>query len=400
MDAYYFSEMAFHPAWEAGGNLLRNDIPSRLFDPVVGHQLLNRFLDEYALCDELGLNIMLNEHHSTATCTDVTCTLPLMALARETKKARLLALGMPIANRSDPVRVAEEFAFADVISGGRVEMGLVKGGPTEVFAANTNPVLLNERFWEAHDLIVKAMSTHDGPFRWEGRHFQYRLVNVWPRSFQNPHPPIWMPVASAPSAAAVAAKGYVVACLNTGFTQTRAVFDTYRRAAAKAGKTADELRLAYLALVGVGDTAEEGFRRAGMLLEYIRTQSRRAPQYVNPLGMTPTEVNAEILQQGGRVKLQPIYSRDGRVVDRSELSVQSMIDAGTMFAGTPDMVVQQIREFHDYVGGFGHLLAMAQGAWLDHKDTVANIELFAKEVLPRIRDMQRMEQTHVELASA
>src|SRR5262249_38853082 len=85
MDAYYFSEMAFHPAWEAGGNLLRNDIPSRLFDPVVGHQLLNRFLDEYALCDELGLNIMLNEHHSTATCTDVTCTLPLAILARQTK---------------------------------------------------------------------------------------------------------------------------------------------------------------------------------------------------------------------------------------------------------------------------------------------------------------------------
>jgi alkanesulfonate monooxygenase SsuD/methylene tetrahydromethanopterin reductase-like flavin-dependent oxidoreductase (luciferase family) len=179
--------MAFHPAWEAGGNQLRNDIPSRLFDPDIGHALLNRFLDEYALCDDLGLNIMLNEHHSTATCTDVACTLPLAALARETKKARLLALGMPIANRSDPVRVAEEFAFADVLSGGRVEMGLVKGGPTEVFAANTNPVLLNERFWEAHDIIVKALSTHDGPFRWEGKHFQYRLVNVWPRCFQNPH---------------------------------------------------------------------------------------------------------------------------------------------------------------------------------------------------------------------
>jgi hypothetical protein len=77
-----------------------------------------------------------------------------------------------------------------------------------------------------------------------------------------------------------------------------------------------------------------------------------------------------------------------------------MIDAGTMFAGTPDMVFQQIREFNEYVGGFGHLLAMAQGAWLDHKDTVANIELFSREVLPRIKDMPKLEHAHVELASA
>lgn len=388
MDAYHFSEMAFHPAWEAGGELLRNDIPSRLFDPVVGHRLLNRFLDEYALCDDLGINIMLNEHHSTATCTDVACTLPLAILARQTRKVRLLALGMPIANRSDPVRVAEEFALADVISGGRVEMGLVKGGPTEVFPANTNPVLLNERFWEAHDIIVKALSTHDGPFRWEGKHFQYRLVNVWPRSYQSPHPPIWMPVASTESAAAVGAKGYVVACLNTGFTQTRAIFDAYRTAAAKSGRAADTSQLAYLALVGIGHTAEEGFRRGAMLLEYFRTQSRRGPQYVNPLGMTPTSVSVQVLQQGGRVKLHPIYSRDGTVADRSELSVQSMIDSGTMFAGTPDMVCRQISEFNDYVGGFGHLLAMAQGAWLDHRDTVENLQLLSREVLPRIKDLR------------
>jgi alkanesulfonate monooxygenase SsuD/methylene tetrahydromethanopterin reductase-like flavin-dependent oxidoreductase (luciferase family) len=387
MDAYHFSEMAFHPAWEAGGDFLRNDIPSRLFDPVAGHKLMNRFLDEYCLCDELGINIMLNEHHSTATCVDVACTLPLAILARQTNKVRLLALGMPIANRSDPVRVAEEFAFADVISGGRVEMGLVKGGPTEVFPANTNPVLLNERFWEAHDLIIKALSTHDGPFRWEGKHFQYRLVNVWPRTYQNPHPPVWMPVASTESAAVIAEKGYVIACLNTGFAQTRAIFETYRRSAAKAKRSTGEDRLAYLALVGVGETAEEGFRRAGMLLEYFRTQSRRAPQYVNPLGMTPTSINAQILQQGGRVKYAPIFDRHGKVMERSELSVQSMIEAGTMFAGTPDMVFKQIREFYEHVGGFGHLLAMAQGAWLDHGDTVDNLKLFAREVMPRMKEL-------------
>ena len=82
----------------------------------------------------------------------------------------------------------------DVISRGRVEMGFVKGAPFEVTPANSNPADLMTRFWEAHDLILKAMTTHDGPFNWEGRYFQYRQVNVWPRPWQQPHPPVWLTV--------------------------------------------------------------------------------------------------------------------------------------------------------------------------------------------------------------
>ena len=77
-------------------------IPSRLYDPKIGADLYHRYLDEWALCDELGINIMTNEHHATATCADSVCTIPMAILARETKKVRLLALGMPIANRNEP----------------------------------------------------------------------------------------------------------------------------------------------------------------------------------------------------------------------------------------------------------------------------------------------------------
>ena len=57
----------------------------------------------------------------------------------------------------------------DVISRGRIEMGFVKGVPFEISPANTNPAELTERFWEAHDLILKAMTSHDGPFNWGAR---------------------------------------------------------------------------------------------------------------------------------------------------------------------------------------------------------------------------------------
>ena len=125
---------------------------------------------------------MVNEHHATATCMSAAAVVPLAVLARITQQARLLVLGYPIANRPDPVRVAEELATIDVISRGRLEMGFVKGVPPEVPVANLNPVFQMERFWEAHDLILKAMTTHDGPFNWEGEHFHYRHVNIWATS--------------------------------------------------------------------------------------------------------------------------------------------------------------------------------------------------------------------------
>ena len=187
MKVWHFSEMAYHPAWPEVRGSYRVVIPNRLYDPKIGADLYHRYLDEWALCDELGINIMTNEHHATATCADSVCTIPMAILARETKKVRLLALGMPIGNRNDPIRVAEEYSMLDVISRGRLEMGFVKGVPFEISPANTNPADLMDRFWEAHDLILKAMTTHDGPFNWEGTHFHYRSVNVWPRPWQQPH---------------------------------------------------------------------------------------------------------------------------------------------------------------------------------------------------------------------
>ena len=82
--------------------------------------------------------------------------------------------------------MAEEYAMLDVISRGRLKMGFVKGAPFEVWPANSNPATLMERLREAHDLILKALTSHDGPLNWEGEHFHYRQVNVWPRPYQSP----------------------------------------------------------------------------------------------------------------------------------------------------------------------------------------------------------------------
>jgi len=390
MKVWHFSELAYHPAWEQLGNSLRNVIPSSAMDPVVAADLYHRYLDEWALCDDLGLNIMMNEHHATATCIDSTVSLPMAIMARETKKARLLCLGQPLANRQDAVRVAEEYAMIDVISRGRLEMGFVKGAPFEVYPANSSPADLMERFWESHDLIIKAMTTHDGPFNFEGKYYQYRQVNVWPRPYQAPHPPVWITVSSPETCATVAEKGYVIATLNTGFTRTRGLYDAYRKRAAALGKPAGSDRFAYLALIGVGDTKEEGYRRAHQIGDYSRTTPRTARQFWNPPGYNPLAVSAQGVKAGPNASLGAIFTilgRNGRQIDAMTATVDDFIDAGLMFAGTPDMVFDQIKDFYDTVGGFGHLLMMGQGGHISHEDTAANLKLFSKEVLPRVAEL-------------
>jgi alkanesulfonate monooxygenase SsuD/methylene tetrahydromethanopterin reductase-like flavin-dependent oxidoreductase (luciferase family) len=80
-----------------------------------------------------------------------------------------------------------------------------------------------------------------------------------------------------------------------------------------------------------------------------------------------------------------VPTRDGRMVNiAGEPSVRDLIDAGLMFAGTPDQVYRQIAEFHEASGGFGNLLLMMQAGRLGHADTVDSLTLFGKEVLPRL----------------
>jgi len=387
MRCWYFSEMAYHPAWEAGlqRGTLRVVLPSSNFDPPTGHELLNRYLDEFALCDEVGLDIMVNEHHSTATCMTVSVPMALAIIARETRRARLLSLGSPIANRPDPVRVAEEMAWLDVLSGGRLEMGLVKGAPYEIQPANSNPATLMRRYWEAHDLILKAMSTHDGPFNWEGEFFQYRSVNIWPKPVQKPTPPVWMTGMSVDTGKLAAERGHVVGTLLSGGT-AKPMYDAYRQRARELGWEAGPDRMAYAAVVGVGATRDEGLRRADQIADYVRTAPVVAEPFTNPPGYNSIAANTMILKGGPRAN-RFVTDRNGEPINHRTASVQQFMDTETVFAGNPDEVFEQIKTFDARMGGVGHLLFFGQGGLLSHQDAMENIRLFGKEVAPRLLDL-------------
>ncbi len=378
MKAWHFSENAYPylpPADEYES--IRVSLPNRIYDPKKGAALYDRYIDEWLIAEDEGVEIMLNEHHQTATCVDPAAPLVLAALARLTSKARLLILGNPVANRRQPVRVAEEMAMVDVLSKGRLDCGFVRGVPYEVLPANSNPVRMNERQWEAMDLIVKAWTSHDGPVSHEGRFFHHRNINIWPRPYQQPHPPIWVLTTTPGGAERVGTRGYVQATFLTGFGGTPAIYESYRKGWRSAGRGHDipVNRLAYAALVYAGASEAEAHAGAEKLLWYI-TSNKVPHHFCYPPGYVPTKVAAQILR-GAAV--------DQHAQNRANATVEKAIEAGLMFAGTPDQVFRQIKRMYDHVGGFGHLLIMGQAGFLEHDETVRGIRCFAREVYPRLK---------------
>ena len=111
---------------------------------------------------------------------------------------------------------------------------------------------------------------------------------------------------------------------------------------------------------------------------------RAAAQFWFPPGYTANEVTAQKLQNRGPLM---IPFRDGGDFVMQTGKVDEFVNAGVAFAGNPDTVFKQIKEFNHHVGGLGHLLMMGQGGHISHEDTVGNLTLFSQEVLPRLVEL-------------
>ncbi len=387
MFAWHFTEMPYPhlPPFDEM-TTMRVSLSNAHYDPKIGADLYNRYLDEYIIASELGLNLLLNEHHQTATCLDVAVPLSAAILARQTSKGRICILGNPVANRNDPIRIAEEMAMIDNISRGRLDVGYVRGVPYEIFAANTNPTQTVEKLWEGIDLTVMAW-TKTEPFNFEGRFTHRRMINLWPRPYQTPHPAIWITGSSdLDSIRKAAGRGYVFATFLQPYDKVRKMFDAYRgnfhdRGLPGGGGTA------YMPLVYTADTEEEAEKGAKELTWYLAAKAE--PQYRNPPGYVPVETNVQALRGA--------YS--GRTDAMRAQGTEFLKEQGVMIYGTPDSVARQIKRFYDLVGGFDHLLMMQQAGHLDHARTVKSMTLFAREVYPQIKDLARTQPLNARAAA-
>ena len=380
LKTWFFTEDCYPDLPEQSSyDSIRVDLPNKYCDPENASRLYNQYLDIWCAADEMGLEIMLNEHHQTATCMVPAAPIMLGILARQTKDARLLILGNPLPNRNQPVRVAEEMALVDVISKGRVEVGFVRSVPYEAAAANILPYRGSERLWESHDLILKAWTTHDGPFNFEGEWYHHRQVNIWPRPYQQPHPPVWITTGSAASTLPVAQHKHVGAIFLAGYSRVRPIFDAYRENYLKLhGEHAPLDRLAYCGLIYVGDDEKKAAEGANKMMWYMQA-NKVADHWKNPPGYHPPVVSANVLRGAHVSGSGAAYSTD----------LTEHMRRGNVFAGTPDQVYEQIKAFWEYSGGFGHMLMMGQAGHMTEQETLRSMHLYNSEVYPRLKELAK-----------
>jgi alkanesulfonate monooxygenase SsuD/methylene tetrahydromethanopterin reductase-like flavin-dependent oxidoreductase (luciferase family) len=134
------------------------DIPNTLYDPRKGHYVYHQYMDQLEYAESLGFDgIGCNEHHQNGYGLMPSPNLIAAGLARRTSRAAICVIGNSIAGYNPPIRVAEEFAMLDVISGGRLVAGFPVGTPMDTnFCYGQIPALTRDKYQEAHDMIMKA----------------------------------------------------------------------------------------------------------------------------------------------------------------------------------------------------------------------------------------------------
>jgi alkanesulfonate monooxygenase SsuD/methylene tetrahydromethanopterin reductase-like flavin-dependent oxidoreductase (luciferase family) len=289
-------------------------------------------------------------------------------------------LGRSLGKSREPLKVAEEYALLDCISGGR----LIAGFPVGLsYDANQNGAIpaieTRERYNEHRELILKAWAEPE-PFAWNGRFEKYGQVNVWPRPIQQPHPPIWIPGSGSPGTLIdILRRDYAFVYLSWSGPKLvgHQVFDRYWEFADKEGRDRNPYRLAFLQVVAVSETdarAEQEYARhleahyrAG--LGGVPPSGFAVPGYAEPAGIE------HMIRNPGEL---------GMLAKMRDITYKEIVDTQVAIVGSPATVADQIEEF---VREFriGNLLVMLQNGSMPRELTEKNISLFAEEVLPRLR---------------
>jgi alkanesulfonate monooxygenase SsuD/methylene tetrahydromethanopterin reductase-like flavin-dependent oxidoreductase (luciferase family) len=163
-------------------------VPSGAYDRDAGAQAYREMIERLEYVEELGFDwVSVSEHHYSPRILTPSPIVSAAFIAAHLKRITIALLG-PIVPHRNPVRVAEELAMLDTMAQGRLVVGLLRGTANEAMTYDLNPQEARERTDEGMELILKAW-TEPQPFGWQGRHFQYRTVSIWPRPLQQPHPP-------------------------------------------------------------------------------------------------------------------------------------------------------------------------------------------------------------------
>jgi alkanesulfonate monooxygenase SsuD/methylene tetrahydromethanopterin reductase-like flavin-dependent oxidoreductase (luciferase family) len=347
-------------------------LPNTYYDRKKGAALYRRYLEELQYADELGFDgVGVNEHHQNAYGLMPAPSVIAGALAN-TIKGKIAVLGRALPLINNPLTVAEEFAMIDQMTEGRLIAGFVRGIGGEYHSWGVNPAESLERFHEAHDLILRAW-TEPGPFSFESKYYDFEYVNLWPRTYQEPHPPIWIPSQGSSETIQWAAKHrYTYLQTYSPFSAVQRCMAAYKREAEKNGYTATPDQLGWMSPIYVAATDEQAREEAAPHAEAFANKFMRKPLEMKlPPGYTSISSFKALAK-----------SKGGQTVDRT---FDELVESGTFICGSARTVRELLLERQAAIG-HGNQLCLMQFGTLPADLTRRNMELFATEVMPYLRE--------------
>jgi alkanesulfonate monooxygenase SsuD/methylene tetrahydromethanopterin reductase-like flavin-dependent oxidoreductase (luciferase family) len=347
-------------------------------------QYYNWTLDELVSAAQAGSDgVCTNEHHQNAYGFMPSPNLMGSILARLTTglEVAIVQMGSTLPTTNPPIRVAEEYAMLDCISGGRLVAGMPLGTAMDVnLNYGITPIEQRERYREAHDLILKAWTSRE-IFAWNGKYSQLPMVNLWPRPIQQPHPPIWIPGVGSTSTFHFAVDHDYCYCFLSYFgnkVAARSVVDGYWGVVASKGADMNPYRLGFLQLVAVAETDAQAERDYARHVEYFYHKLLHIPlEWFGPPGHQDYQSLANSLRNP-KVVEQYMTLKDRRYKDFAEDEF--------VIAGSPATVRGRLTEAIKSLR-IGNLMILLGIGSMPHELVLKNTRLFFDEVAPAIRDL-------------
>ena len=288
------------------------------------------------------------------------------AIAARTTRLRI-GTGVSVLPLCHPIRTAEEAATVDQISRGRLDFGVGRSGfPRAYSGYGVRYDESRERFQESLDVILKAW-TQEG-FSHAGKHFTFDNLTVVPRPYQKPHPPIWVAATTQDTFPLVGRMGFSLVTGLRGFDVPEAVghLKAYRAALREGGHAGDGN--VYLRIpIYVAATAARA--RTEPEESTMRAYRRLAENMASSVGATGTTVSEERAERADRL---------------AHVTYVELLRDRVVY-GTPDMVVDRLRQLRDELGLSGVIMESNVGGRIPLDCVLNSIRLYAQEVAPRLR---------------
>ena len=385
MKVYFWDLLPYGRHFEEfkAGRYIPHPLPRQHFDPEVAARTYAEHLACWAELDKWGFDgVGLNEHHTTPHGLITGPNLIAAAASQVTKKLKFLVLGnlLPIHN---PLRIAEDIAVADCLSQGRMLPGFARGNPREYRAYNIPAQESRGRFEEAFDVILKAWT--EEVFSYAGRYYQYNDVAIWPRPYQQPTPPLWVPFTGSKETIEWAAKhnlSAVIPGFHRGLTEDMVGY--FAGAIARNGRRISPDQLIFFTESYVAASKEEALREYGPYHLYF-TQVLWHHGNIGPLGSAPVAANAPVTSTSYdyiRPENRPFADMDREKIRLGNLpDLEKRVMSGALAWGSPKEVAEHLIAGAEHAGANAVLLNTCNGV-VPHELMMEQIRRFGRDVLP------------------